>query len=173
MTSKYLQFTKYVNKSKEILNLANKLKLNNKKYTLINITKYLKSLPYTGYKKDFFRKRKSSEILKSGFLTGCTDAALLFMSIGKTLEYPVKYIETIRKINSHEGIEGHIFVDIYFDKKWHKYDPLSGFVKDYNIYGKCKIVYKGLDFTCLKKRNRLYCLDSLKKLKIFSQKVLR
>ncbi|MDD4983556.1 MAG: transglutaminase domain-containing protein [Candidatus ainarchaeum sp.] len=165
MPLKYLDFTKYITNSKEILNLANTLKSRKISSTLTNITEYLKSLPYTGYKKELFRTRNSLEVLNSGFLTGCTDAGLLFCSLCKSLKIPVRYVETIRSIEKGSQVAGHIFVDIYFTGKWHKYDPLVGPTKDYNVYGKPKIVLKGLDFTCLKKGQKILCLDELEKLK--------
>jgi len=150
--------------SKEIENLANKLKSSTVNRTLSNFTNFLKSLEYTGYKKELFRKRNSVEILASGFLSGCTDAGLLFCSLCKNLKIPVRYVETITK-SEHGQVEGHIFVDVYFDKQWHKYNPLVGQVENYNGYGKPQITLKGLDFTCLKKGKKVFCLDGLEKLK--------
>lgn len=42
-------------------------------------------------------KRTGSEILQSGFVTGCTDVGLSFVVLARALDIPTKYVETFYK----------------------------------------------------------------------------
>ena len=46
---------------------------------------------------DIFRKRTDSQILEDGFVTGCIDSALAFITLARASGIPAKYVETISK----------------------------------------------------------------------------
>jgi len=100
-----------------------------------------------------FRKRTASEILESGYVTGCTDRALVFLVLARELGIPARYVETFEEQWLHEDtrkIKGHIFVDIFVYGQWRAYEPIKGFIKDnvYTLSGNRYIeVGKGLDFS--------------------------
>ncbi len=104
-------------------------------------------------KEKVFRKRTASEILKSGYVTGCTDTAVAFIALARELGIPTRYVETfdaewLRNANA-DGIQGHIFVDVLVDGQWRAYEPKKGFTKDtdYTMNERRYIeVGKGLDF---------------------------
>lgn len=98
MVSKYLQFTKYIDQSKQIIELANKFKADKQNSIYKNISFFLKTLKSEKHMSKIFRKRKASEILESNFETGCTDRALVFISLARSCGIPTKYVETINPI---------------------------------------------------------------------------
>lgn len=101
-----------------------------------------------------FRKRTASEILKSGYVTGCTDTALAFLVLARELGIPARYVETfdenwLQEANAN-GVQGHIFADILINGNWRVYEPKKGFTPDntYSMSGrKYAEVGKGLDFS--------------------------
>jgi transglutaminase-like putative cysteine protease len=105
-------------------------------------------------KGNIFRKRTASEILESGYVTGCTDTALAFIVLARELGIPTRYVETfdadwLQDTNAN-GIQGHIFVDVLADGQWRAYEPKKGFTKDnnYTMNGRRYVeVGKGLDFS--------------------------
>ncbi len=99
-------------------------------------------------KYDYFRKRTAEEIFKSGFATGCTDYALVFLCFTRANNIPARYVEAIRNKWLNEGgdlenIEGHIFVEIYFEDQWLITDPENSSIS--NTYSRHKILERGLD----------------------------
>ena len=81
------------------------------------------------YDKEVFRKRTASQIIQDGYITGCTDAALLFITLARATGIPAKYIETIDKEwlrNGGDSVEGHIFSQIYDESRgWVWVDPMQ------------------------------------------------
>jgi len=100
------------------------------------------------YKSKVFRKRTADQIIRSRLVTGCTDYALVFIALARAKGIPTKYVETISKewikkpdIND---IKGHVFAEVYMNKKWYIIDPEAGAIR--HSYGKkYKLVEKGLD----------------------------
>ena len=81
------------------------------------------------FNKKIFRKRTADQILKDGYITGCTDAALLFITFARASGIPAKYIETIDEEwlrNGGGSISGHIYSQIYDinQDKWIWVDPM-------------------------------------------------
>ncbi len=115
-------------------------------------------------KDNIFRKRTASEILESGYVTGCTDVALAFIVLARELGIPTKYVETFDEKwledTSIKGIQGHIFADIFVNEHWRSYEPKEGFTLNnkYCLDGhKFKEVGKGLDFSSVYiKENGIY-----------------
>ncbi len=98
-------------------------------------------------KNKVFRKRTAQEIIKDGFVTGCTDWALVFIVLTRAKNIPTKYIETIRRRWLDEGkdneIEGHIFAEVYLNDKWYIIDPDQAVIRGW--YDRWVIYKKGLD----------------------------
>ncbi|KUK76986.1 MAG: Uncharacterized protein XD93_0607 [candidate division WS6 bacterium 34_10] len=115
-----------------------------------------------GFDREVFRKRTASEILKDGFITGCTDAALLFVALARATNIPAKYVETIDEQWLKEGgdlIRGHVYSQIFDDitNKWIWVDPLNC---QFDAPPIGRIIYKeGLDSWDIGIRD----FDSLKK----------
>jgi hypothetical protein len=87
-----------------------------------NVLKYmvenLKNSRPEGWVK-LFNTRTAEEILKSGFVTGCTDSALVFCTLMRAGGYATKYIEVISKRwlgldlnDTIEPIKGHAFAEV-------------------------------------------------------------
>jgi hypothetical protein len=79
-------------------------------------------------KEEVFRKRTASQILQDGYITGCTDAALLFITLARASGIPAKDVETIDKEwlkNGGDQIGGHIYSQIYDESRgWVWVDPM-------------------------------------------------
>lgn len=61
---------------------------------------------------DVFRKRTRVEIISDKYITGCTDAALVFIVLDRASRIPTKYVETIDVEWLEKGgssIEGHVY----------------------------------------------------------------
>jgi Transglutaminase-like superfamily len=133
---------------------------------LAKISNHVSKLDYNISDKNyFFRNRRGSEILESGFVTGCTDVALAFIVLSREAGIPTRYVETVSedwlKNKNSDCVTGHVFVDI-FKGGWKAYEPLNGFLKsDENYFFdnvKFVDVGKGLDFVELyiKDKNNFY-----------------
>src|SRR3990172_5707346 len=57
-----------------------------------HILTFIKSLKSTFFDEKVFRKRTAADIIKDGYITGCTDADLVFVAIARTCGLPVKYV---------------------------------------------------------------------------------
>lgn len=106
---------------------------------LHEISTYLQQMGYdTSDKKNLFRKRTASEIIASGFQTGCTDRGVVFLALAKELGIQAFYVETFKEKSlgtPSMGMEGHVFVQIY-DKQhgqWQIYEPINGFQDAYTL----------------------------------------
>lgn len=92
------------------------------------------------------RKRTSEEIINSRETSGCGDVALIFLSIIRELGFPGIYVETVRRkwLNlGGEIIEGHVFIEIYFNNYWWIFDPDMGAIIGW--YNQYIIIAKGKD----------------------------
>lgn len=147
-------------------------------HVLRKLRNYVYGLKYDDLNKfKLYRKRSGDEIIKSGFVTGCTDSALAFIVLSRELGIPTKYVETVSndwlKDKDENHLIGHIFVDIFFNGFWRAYEPMVGFLKNDEYYlpvGKFSEIGKGLDFSELYlKEGNFYShdpvnLDSLEKM---------
>jgi transglutaminase-like putative cysteine protease len=120
------------------------------------ISKFLLSnLEIKSFNLNIFRKRTASEIFESGFSTGCSETALIFIVLSRASGIPAKYVETLLvdwlsgKIQEMP-VEGHVFIDVGLNGRWFAYDPLQGFTPNnqYILMGRpYSEVGKGLDFS--------------------------
>ena len=79
-----------------------------------------------------YRKRTGSQILKSGYVTGCTDSALAFIVLARELGLSTAFVEAYEKEwleNPVGHIRGHVYTDLKIGENWNAYDPISGFVR--------------------------------------------
>ncbi len=80
------------------------------------------------FDKEVFRKRTASQILRDRYITGCTDAALLFITCSRASGIPAKYVETIDEgwlRNGGDSVGGHIYSQIYDENRgWVWVDPM-------------------------------------------------
>lgn len=101
-------------------------------------------------KNELFRQRTATQILKSGFTTGCTDDAIVFIAMAKQKGLNPIYLETLEKEwlaspMSEERIKGHAFVKVKNflvepqRKKIYR-DPKS-ILNKYAIFGEAKEPY--------------------------------
>ena len=104
---------------------------------------------YKEFDEKVFRKRTGVQILKDGYITGCTDAAILFITLTRASGIPTKYVETIDKEwlnNGGNNYKGHIYTQVYDESndKWIWVDPMGQKVIDSLPEG--SVIYKeGLD----------------------------
>jgi len=109
----------------------------------------VKKLQVKKFDDKLFRKRTGDQIINDGFVTGCTDAALAFVTVARASGLPTKYVETIDRKWLTEGggsIGGHIYAQVYDEQKksWIWVDPLGNKVDVPAPYD--RVVYKeGLD----------------------------
>ena len=94
-----------------------------------------------------FHKRTAAQIVDDGFSTGCTDVALVFVSLCRTKSIPTKYVEAIGQDwledRYKEGrIHGHAFAEVYLNDRWYVVDPEMGTIyvastpyRFFEIYG--------------------------------------
>ncbi len=116
---------------------------------IINLISWINNnLNKKPHNKKNFRKRTANQILNDKYTTGCTDVGLIFVVICRCKKIPTKYIETVRKewLLKNQGEEGgHIFAEIYINKKWYLIDPTKGIIFT-KIFYKPYLLYKyGLD----------------------------
>jgi hypothetical protein len=109
----------------------------------------VKILPYKTENKDgVFRKRTAGQIIIDGYVTGCTDEALVFIALARAAKIPAKYIETIDNEWLRTGgssVGGHIYAGVFYDNKWRTANPSTKQI-DIDIEGDDRTIYKeGLD----------------------------
>ena len=144
-TSKQTAFTP------EIIKIASKIKNKNNLEKCNKILSYLKTFKITDFDEKLFRKRTASEIIKQGFVTGCTDSDLVFITLARACGIPTKYVETINKSWLQKGgrsIQGHQYAQIYDDqnKKWLWVDPMGSRVNIHSPESEGNVIFKiGLD----------------------------
>lgn len=83
-----------------------------------------------------FRKRRGAEVLADGFVTGCSDVALVFMTLAHAIGYPARLVDTLdapwllgRTFHCDRQVCGHVYVDLWVDERWWPYDPAYGFIE--------------------------------------------
>jgi hypothetical protein len=106
----------------------------------------------TSQKSSEWRRRTPAQIIKSEYVNGCTDVALVFIALARELGIPATYVETFEKSTQDPNFDksrGHIFVDVSIRRKWIRYDPTNGpTLEGKNIVDGREYVEfgKGLDF---------------------------
>lgn len=85
--------------------------------------------------------RTAKEIWESGFITGCTDIALVFACFARQLGYPTTLLHTaeenwLQRFQSggdYRLHQGHTFCEVFYKDKWILVDPMRNEVMfDYN-----------------------------------------
>ena len=118
---KYLKEGEQTKFSPQIRKIGEKIKseAGNFEEQVRRICDFVKALKYNKEgKMKIFRKRTADEIISSGFVTGCTDAALVFIVIARSMGIPTKYIETINSTfftgNEKEraNYSGHVYAGV-------------------------------------------------------------
>lgn len=113
------------------------------------ILSLVQSLQSKRFDDKVFRKRTGSQIIAEGYVTGCTDSALVFISIARASGLSTKYLETIDEKWLREGggsIGGHIYAEVYDDhnKQWILVDPMGA--KADILFPNNRVLFKtGLD----------------------------
>jgi len=107
---------------------------------VVDILKFQNSISLTDKHElinKLFNQRSAEEILKDGFVTGCTDDAIVFLTLLKALDIEAVYVESLEKNwldapMNEQMIRGHAFVKvgellidpqrkvIYIDPNWIK-----------------------------------------------------
>jgi len=72
--------------------------------SLEKIKNYVSKLPHKQHNEEEFRKRTASEIVKSGYSIGCTDDALVFITLARQCGIPARYVETFKEDWIEHGI---------------------------------------------------------------------
>lgn len=71
---------------------------------------------------------------KKAHASGCTDTGLMFVALARAKGFPTVYVDTYKLdyLNSllHSAvrpnlIEGHVFVNVYYNQAWHIFDPVA------------------------------------------------
>lgn len=83
--------------------------------------------------------RSVIDIFNSKTFSGCSDIGMMMATILREKGIPTIYVETanvdwlnkeINNLPGHEVMQGHIFLEILFDKKWYLYDPTFHIIYD-------------------------------------------
>jgi hypothetical protein len=98
------------------------------------VDKYILGLVSCKTKKDDeFRKRTSSQIMESGYVNGCTDRALVFLSLIRELSIPALYVEAFDRgwleSSPTKTQQGHVFVEMLVGGEPRVYNPTRGFTR--------------------------------------------
>jgi hypothetical protein len=100
------------------------------KYIPEGVNEFVKHLAFRPEEKNkLFRKRTSDDIIKDGFVTGCTDSALVFCALLRIKRVPAAYVETLGENfleNEIPVINGHVFSDFYKGGIWIPFNPRNG-----------------------------------------------
>lgn len=105
--------------------------------------------------------RTASEIIKSGFFTGCSDFTLVFEAIARNKGIPTIHVQTVRKNcirdlqarNKLYSISGHHFCECFINGKWilvdaanrnklEEYNPFDLNLGDYYTYAKSTDIFE-------------------------------
>lgn len=133
----------------EILSIAERLNQGTFENKINNIFEFLRTLKFEEYEKNnVFRKRTAEQIISDGYVTGCTDDALVFLVLARAMKIPAKYIETLDMTWIRDGgrpIQGHVYVGVWSDEGYEIIDPARR-VKGVDIEKDGRIILaEGLD----------------------------
>ena len=96
----------------------------------------------------------AEEIIEKGEFSGCTDFALVFITLARAKGIPAIYVETIQqdfleKVNAGEKVDspflGHVFADVYIDGAWKAVDPAGGYFTTVDSSCASENKYEGLN----------------------------
>jgi len=101
------------------------------------------------------------ELIDQGTFSGCTDFALVFLTLVRAKNIPAIYVETIEKeflesIANGETIDspflGHVFADVYIDGEWQAVDPIGGYFTTLDTSCTSKKSFDGLNGCYIRKQ---------------------
>ncbi len=147
-SEKYLKAGAQTELSEDIMSIAETLRGNfeEKVSGVLDIASRLRVTNEN--KNSIFRKRTANQILSDGFVTGCTDIALVSIALFRAVGIPAKYIEAIDANWLQEGgehISGHVYVRVFDGTDWIIIDPMKKSI-DVDIERDSRVTFKeGLD----------------------------
>lgn len=151
LTLKYLKSGKQTKITLQIQQIADNFSGDAMEKSRQIINYFDQRMRLTNFDEKLFRKRTADQIITDGFLTGCTDAAIVFVAVARACNIPAKYVETIDLSWLKEGgnqIRGHQYVEIYDEDgdRWIWIDPLGRRVDIASPDNEGRIIFKeGLD----------------------------
>lgn len=147
MEEQFLKSGEQTKITPQIQKVADELKGSNELETIFNILKWIdKNIEYKR-NAEVFRTRTSDQILTDKYATGCTDFALLYIALSRSLKFPTKYVELLSMkwvASDDEMIEGHVIAEVKVGDDWIFVDPTRGSVSIKPTSG-MMIYDKGLD----------------------------
>jgi len=184
----FLEDGNFTQKDEIVKRISEQIMEFNIEKSIKSLVDYVKNIKFSDIRKNVdFRKRTASDIIKSEYVTGCTDNALVFAAISRQLKIPAKYVETFEEDwlehGSLEYVQGHVFIDLKIENSWKIYDPIKGprLYNEYITNGKhYTVIGKGLDFSelYLKKLDGGYestaiCIDNVDLMKGSAEKFMK
>ncbi len=152
MKNKYLNEGNQTKITETIKDISNSIEGSNIEYVfnaLIWIHSNMGKIPENIDKNSVFRKRTAEKIVKDGYVSGCTDYALVFIALCRAKDIPTKYVEVIKCSWLEDGnvrtINGHIFAECLIKDKWIQIDPQRGTMHTKTSYNGFEIFDEGLD----------------------------
>lgn len=92
-------------------------------------------------------RRTVDKMIKDGFYSGCHDAAVVFVTLARSVGIPAKFLEGIDKINPQD--RGHCVSEVFINERWIIVDPIPRVIyiipRRSNFYKKNYLVGEGLD----------------------------
>jgi len=135
LTKGYLKEGQQSRKTAKITQIANSITSTDQMQIVNSIMSWLRSnLPSCG-SLDGVRALTAEQIINSGCARGCTDYALVFVTLARAKGISASYTDTIEtnylnKIKSDGNISGmfygHAFSDVYVNGQWITVNPTSG-----------------------------------------------
>ena len=99
-------------------------------------------------KQELFRRRTADQIITDGFVTGCTDITLVFISLVRAKGIPAKYVEAVSERwikTGNKKLKGHVFAECLINDRWVKVDPTNKSILKTDNYPNFVVYKKGLD----------------------------
>lgn len=157
---KYLELSGLSEPDERIEEIANSFS-GSKKEKIRGISKWIgRNLEQTEFEQEKFRQRSAREIVKTGKHTGCSDIALVFVTLARLCGIPTKHVYLAEgKIIEERGVKesGHAVAECFIEGEWTLIDPKKGFLE--GIPEKYTLVGKGKDW----KEIGVYDWESMKK----------
>jgi transglutaminase-like putative cysteine protease len=132
--NKWLQEGQQTKISKKIKKIAKSLRGDNSLEIIFNILfwirKNLKFVKSWKWREKYLCRRTADQIIESKKSSGCSDKAIVFISLARGNNIPSRYVNVIDldwlRAGKPKFVSNHIFVDVYISKKWYKIDPTNG-----------------------------------------------
>lgn len=113
-----------------------------------NILDWIKTLKYKKNISLAF-SRTAEEIIKSGFVTGCQDEGIVFVTFCRAKEIPASYIQAVKTADllkiERGRFDGHVFSRVFVGNKIYFVDPSRKKIFETQDFGTYTPVAEGLD----------------------------